>query len=134
MNTRLNKNHFKPIIFYFYQITVINKYKIINKWVKTWRRTKEKGANRRFKKRRLRKEERWRRRSNRRHCSTSTIWRICIPTDIDKRVINLSDVDKSVYNGVTQVSILLSPWNYILRGKNKSIKISYYLLEDIDFY
>ena len=29
MNTRRNKNHFKPIIFYFHQITEINKYKII---------------------------------------------------------------------------------------------------------
>ena len=46
-----------------------------------------------------------------------------IPTDIGKRVINLSDVGNFVYNGVTQVPFLSSPWNYILGGKNKLIKI-----------
>ena len=39
-----------------------------------------------------------------------------IPTDIGKRVVNFSDVDKSVYNGVTSVPFLPTPWNYILAG------------------
>ena len=39
-----------------------------------------------------------------------------LPTDVGKRLVNFSDVDKSVYEGVTSVAFLPSPWNYILAG------------------
>lgn len=40
-----------------------------------------------------------------------------VPTDIGKRLVNFSDVDKSVYNGITEVPYTKSPWNYIFASK-----------------
>ena len=37
-----------------------------------------------------------------------------VPVDIGKRVITFSDVDKSVWEGVTELPYLPTPWNFIL--------------------
>ncbi|CAI2380754.1 unnamed protein product [Moneuplotes crassus] len=37
-----------------------------------------------------------------------------VPTDIGKRVVTFSDVDKSVWEGITEVPYLPTPWNFIL--------------------
>ena len=43
-----------------------------------------------------------------------------VPTDIGKRVVNFSDVDKSVYKGVTEVPFTKSPWSYVFASKSLS--------------
>ena len=40
-----------------------------------------------------------------------------VPTDIGKRVVTFSEVDKSVYAGVTEVPFCKSPWCYVFASK-----------------
>jgi ATPase subunit of ABC transporter with duplicated ATPase domains len=45
-----------------------------------------------------------------------------VPVDVGKRVITFSDVDKSVYDGVTELPYCPTPWNFIFARRNLILK------------
>ena len=36
-----------------------------------------------------------------------------VPTDVGKRILNFSDVDKSVFEGITEMPYCPTPWNFV---------------------